>query len=525
MVVIRRTLRLHPVAALLLAGSPATATTGEQVFDVFEYRVLGNTVLETRAVERAVYPHLGERRRFEDVQAAAAALEQAYRDAGYSTVFVDVPEQDVGGGIVRLRVSEARIGQVRVTGARNFSSREIAASVPALAPGAVPNFPRVQQQLAVVNRRSPDLQVTPVLKTGAAPGTVDVELKAKDALPAHVAVEVNDRYTADTSRTRASLTAGYDAMFGRPHSLSLQFQTAPENPDDTRVLAATYVARDPGSGRALAFYAIDSDSDVATVGALSVLGKGQMFGTRYIIPLELAAERTSSLTLGLDYKDFDETVEIDAENTLVTPISYLSASLAFGQSRVAESWQFSGSIGPRFGWRGEANGENEFADKRYLARPNFFYLAGDAQYQHLLPGGYALALRTSGQYSTEPLVSNEQFSIGGFSTVRGYLESEQLGDYGIAGSVELLSPQLAARIHPAVQDARLYAFLDGGYAAIHDPLPDQEDAFDLASLGVGLRMTALETLALELGWGYPLLDGARTESGDDRLMFSVRYGL
>ncbi len=53
----------------------------ETQFDVFEYRVLGNTVLPTQAVERAVYPHLGEKRTLKDVDAARVALEKAYRDA------------------------------------------------------------------------------------------------------------------------------------------------------------------------------------------------------------------------------------------------------------------------------------------------------------------------------------------------------------------------------------------------------------------------------------------------------------
>lgn len=508
-------LRAHAEAA------PAPTTT----FDIFEYRVLGNSTLPARDIERAVYPFLGEQRSFEQVQAAAAALEQAYRSAGYSTVFVDVPEQAVDAGVVRLRVTEARVGQRRVVGARSFSSREIAAAVPSLAPGEVPHFPSVQAQLATLNRIGPDLQVTPVLKSGAQPGTVDVDLKVKDELPLNLAVEVNDRYTADTTHTRASVTLGYDAMFGRPQSFSLQYQTAPEEPDEARVIAATYVARQPGSGRALAFYAVDSDSDVATVGALGVIGKGQIFGARYIVPLSMRVERSSSLTLGLDYKDFDETVLIDADDALVTPISYLTASLAYADSWSGSGWQAGGSISPRFGFRGVVNGDREFADKRYLARANFFYLAGDVNYRRTLPRDFGFALRGAWQLGIEPLVSNEQFAIGGMSSVRGYLEAEQLGDYGASGTLELLSPGLHGFLHENIDDARLLAFVDAGYAALHEPLPDQENEFELISAGVGLRLVAFDGLSLTLDWAYPLLDGGRTRSGDQRFVFAVRYSL
>jgi len=60
-------------------------------FAILEFRVLHNTVLGTRDIERAVYPHLGPNRKIDDVQAARVDLEKAYHDAGYSTVYVDIP--------------------------------------------------------------------------------------------------------------------------------------------------------------------------------------------------------------------------------------------------------------------------------------------------------------------------------------------------------------------------------------------------------------------------------------------------
>src|SRR5262245_8674753 len=71
-------------------------------FDIFEYQISGNTVLPTLAIEKAVYPFLGPGKSIDDVQKAREALEKAYQSAGYLTVFVDIPEQTVEGGIVRL---------------------------------------------------------------------------------------------------------------------------------------------------------------------------------------------------------------------------------------------------------------------------------------------------------------------------------------------------------------------------------------------------------------------------------------
>src|SRR5690606_40821982 len=49
-------------------------------------------------------------------------------------------------------------------------------------------------------------------------------------------------------------------------------------------------------------------------------------------------------------------------------------------------------------------------------------------------------LSVAGQVSGRPLISNEQFSIGGWDSVRGYYESQELGDDGVSGQFNLESP-------------------------------------------------------------------------------------
>src|SRR5262245_36074910 len=76
------------------AAAP-TADAAEERFDVWEYRVLGANALPAQSVEGALYSHLGPQKVIGDVETARKALEEAYRAAGYSTVFVDIPEQTV----------------------------------------------------------------------------------------------------------------------------------------------------------------------------------------------------------------------------------------------------------------------------------------------------------------------------------------------------------------------------------------------------------------------------------------------
>jgi hypothetical protein len=111
--------RVHAQTSQTAPSSKPNAATPDPSFDILEFVVEGNRVLEPLAIERAVYPFLGPRRLIRDADAARAALEKAYHQAGYLTVTVDVPEQQVENGIVRLAVTEGRVE--RHSSARAFT--------------------------------------------------------------------------------------------------------------------------------------------------------------------------------------------------------------------------------------------------------------------------------------------------------------------------------------------------------------------------------------------------------------------
>ena len=130
--------RVHAAAPAPAAAAPppeagAKTAAAENHFDVHEYRVLGNTVLSNRDIETVLYPLLGDHKTIADVEIARAALEKAYHDRGFGTVFVDIPEQEIADQIVRLKVTEGRLNEVRIAGARYYSERKILAAVPAAA--------------------------------------------------------------------------------------------------------------------------------------------------------------------------------------------------------------------------------------------------------------------------------------------------------------------------------------------------------------------------------------------------------
>lgn len=497
-------------------------------FDVMEFRVLGNTTMPATTIERTVYPFLGPGKRVADVESARVALERAYHDSGYGTVFVDIPEQQIDQGVVRLHVTEGRLDRVRITGARYFSNGKIRAALPAATRGDVPRLPDLQTQLASVNRATRDRSVVPVLKAGRAPGTVDLEFRVTDSLPLHGALDMNDRYSADTTRLRLNASLSYDNLFQRQHSLSLQYQTAPTERDEYQAIVGTYSFRLPSwSNTSFAVYAVDSKTSVATIsslgGPLSVLGNGNIYGLRAIHSLYETSKYSNTFVFGVDYKDFLENIQQPDTDGLLTPIRYMSWSASYSGAVRAERSVTAFNVGTNFGIRGLVNDSLEFEDKRFKGAANYFYLRAGGQHLHQLPLDLAAFGRIAGQFSATPLVSNEQLAMGGADTVRGYTESAVLGDYGFNATFELRSNSLAKLLRMPAGGTYFLLFYDAGVVAIVEPLPKQRYKSDLASAGAGLRISNWQGFSLALDWAHALADAGTVLAGDERLHFSFRY--
>lgn len=504
----------------LAAAQPAAPTPDQPTrFAVLEFVVVGNTVLAAETIERAVYPFMGEQRLIEDVQAARAALEKAYRDRGFGTVGVDIPEQRVDAGVVVLKVVEARVVRTRVTGSRYFSQGYILDKLTSAAEGGVPHLPTLQTQLAEVSR-TPDRRVTPVLRPGMEAGTTELDLVVEDRLPLHGSIELNNRASPNTSATRLQASLRYDNLLQRDHSAAFQLQLSPEAPREVQVFGASYTVPTGEAGRdSWLFSFTQSNSEVAAgVGSTTVFGKGRIWGLRRTLTLLLRDREYHLLTLGADLKDFDETIEASAGNGFTTPLRYLplSASYVAILEDAAGRWQW--GAGVALGIRGLASKEIQFADKRFGATGGYSILKFDAAREQGLPWwGMSARLRLDGQVTGQPLVANEQFVVGGVDSVRGYLESAAVGDSGLRGSLELRSPPLAGKHWPFVGALSAHGFVDGAATELRQPLPGQTSRYRLLSAGFGLRLAgkAFGSLAIDLGW--PLRTLGATHRGDLRL--------
>jgi len=94
---------------------PAQAPNGLSV-TTREFRFAGNTLLSDKQLRPTLQRFLNRSLDFSQLQAAAAAVAERYRAAGW-VVRCYLPAQDIQAGVVTLQIVEARFGSTRVEGA------------------------------------------------------------------------------------------------------------------------------------------------------------------------------------------------------------------------------------------------------------------------------------------------------------------------------------------------------------------------------------------------------------------------
>ena len=512
------------VAAATQSDAPVPArvpANGAGPLYIQEYRVEGAHLLKEAEIGEAVYPYLGPGRFEADIELARAALEKVYKDKGYQTVSVQIPQQSPGR-VILLQVTEAKVGRLRVHGSRYFSLAEIRRRAPSLAEGQVPNFNGITRDIVALNQW-PDRRITPTLKPGVEPGTVDIDLNVKDSLPLHGSVELNNRYSPDTTQLRLNGSVSYGNLWQLGHTAGLSFQISPENSSDVKVLSAYYQARFRDlDWLSLMVLGTKQDSNVSTLGGAAVAGRGQILGLRANISLPPGKDFYQSVSLGIDYKHFDQNVFIGFGTAPITaPITYYPLSANYNATWVNKGSLTEFNAGLYFHLRGLGSSPQEFENSRFKADGSFLYLRGDLSHTHDLPAGFQVFGKVQGQVSSQPLVSSEQLSGGGLGTARGYLEGEVPGDSAGFGSIELRSPSLLGWLGKKDDEWRIYAFADAGRLTVQNPLPEQVSSFDLASIGVGSRLRLFDHLNGSIDAGLPLIGQSHTQTHDLLLTFRV----
>ena len=140
----------------------------------------------------------------------------------------------------------------------------------------------------------------------------------------------------------------------------------------------------------------------------------------------------------------------------------------------------------------------------------------------LIHTNWILSLHGEGQWASEPLISNEQYGLGGVNSVRGYQEGDVLGDTGWWVGVEQKTPPqvvgLVYRNHRLT--VRGSVFMEYGEVYLLDPHGRQASTA-LWGTGFGGVASIGANWEARLLFSWPLLTAGTAEAGQPRFNFSL----
>ena len=474
--------------------TPPAADHSGPVVRVNAFRFEGQSLLSPQSLQAALQGFTGQDLSLTQLQEAAWVIVQTYREAGWLAHAL-VPQQEIEGGVVTLRVIEAQLGQVRIDWPDGQLPRQrIQAMADAhLQAGQPLNLQRVDRLLLLLDDM-PGVVASASFAEGAQPGSTDVliTLGQDKAIDANITADNFGAISTGAKRLSASLAVNNGAGLGD----ALQLQAVAT--DGSRYGRVAYMLPLGLQGVRAGVHASDMRYHlVGSFSALQASGSAQSWGADLSAPIIRRPERNLSAQLSSDHKRFDN--QALSNNTATEPTTVSHYQLDVLRAGFTGNWldqQFSpaqntASLQSSWG-KVDLNGSpNAGADANAANTAGHFHkLNANYNREQSLTGQTSAYLQAGAQRANRNLDSSERPYLGGASGVRAYPSNEAGGTSGATATVGFK--------HRVNEAFTLNAFADWGRIHVYKN--------NLNAAGTELSTNNIQTLqgaGLSLNWRSP----------------------
>lgn len=495
---------------------------GDATFYVANIQIVGSTVFEPADWADLVEPYRNRQVSFNDLLQLRSEITQRYVDAGYLTSGALIPPQTVVDDTIVIQVIEGELEDIIVNGTRRLDTAYIRSRV-----GLVAQPPlNVDELLAGLQRLQLDPLIDTVsadLQAGVRPGTSLLVIDVVEADSFAVNTGLANSRSPNIGGTQVTLGVEEGNLFGIGDRITLNYKhtegsdgvdfsyTLPVSPNnDTLRLAAGY-----SDSRVInsAFSVLDISSDSA------------YYELGYRHPLVETPTQAAALGLTLSHQSSQTRLGLDdigpfplspgADENGRTRIS----ALRFSQEWTQRSQRHVLALRSQFNLGLDlldATINDDAPDSR------FFSWRGQGQWvKQLGKPGRLFFLRGDLQIAADDLLSQEEFSLGGGQSIRGYRQDALRRDSGALLSAELRWP--IARVPEWDGLLQITPFIDMGTVWNHNGNNPGTDT--LVGTGFGLLWQQGDKLSARVDWGIPLVDLDTDDSGlqDSGIHFSIQY--
>ena len=477
----------------------------EVSFLLKEVTVTGVTLFSQQEIFALYSPYLNTTVNFAVIQGIAKNIEAKYAAAGFLTTTAYIPEQDISGGKVEIRVIEGRMGDIKIEGNKYFSSALIKKYIHVMKNDPL-NIKTLQTDLLRLNK-SPDLEVRSVLEAGATPGTSDIVMKVKDKFPNHLGFGSDNQGTRLTGKYRGSVFLFSSNLTGNFDSLYINSLFSYLSLGESLSYTVPVGTRGASFGLDLVYFSMVIGKDYKP---LDISGISEICVPHFSWELLLSEDTQAYANTGIEIKSVTKRISgiRSADDQLRLPY------FGFTFTR-SDAWKGGGQtyFTPNFSFGTEhflgASSQGHTSASRSGTGGFFFKYEQGLNRIQRTPFDSYVRIRTQFQAASHSLPSSEQLQLGGLDSVRGYPEGDYSADNGVFTNLDWVMPMYLIPKSWSWSGSKVnlrhlvepVLFFDTGVGSLkHVGASEVKDKF-LAGLGAGFRFN--------LGKAYLRLDFAK----------------
>jgi len=466
----------------------------------------GNHTYDSATLLGLIASEVGKPMTLEQIRETAARIADYYHRNGYPLVKVVVPQQTFGNDRpVKLAVFEGLLGDIDVRGNQRYSSNRVRAALDAAGTKASEpiKLHEVERALTKLNRQS-GITTSATLRPGSDQGHTNLLVDVKEAPRVTGSIEVNNYGSKDTGEYRLLPRLKLQNLSGRGDELNLiGMQSLGDG--DAWFGYTNYTTPLNAYGTSVEFYG--STGNVSVGRDFKVL---EIEGDSTSLGMGLHQDQVLSARNVLTYSAWLESTDLKQSMLDTIVVHDKVRKVRFGvaldhsdlSGRTLASMDLHQGLGKMLG--GMENDSVESSRSYAGADNQFTKVTFDLmRIQRVTPRLLAIP-RLYGQYALDPLVSSEQFAVGGVNSVKGHAPSVYSGDNGFTASLEGRYDLFAAD-----QRYQLIGSVSHGRTYIKKAFLDQDDEQDISGVSLGVFANPIKPVQLRLDWGVPL--GAKTE--------------
>lgn len=411
------------------------------------------------------------------------------RQSDFPLVDIAIPEQNIREGTLRLVVTLGKLRSFKATGNYWFSESMLQNRL-GIIKGDIIRLSELERSIAWANNTNPFRQVKIHLDPVPNTGDYDVIVGVEERVPLRFVAGYDNTGNDILGVDRYSAALTYGNMFGRDHQMTYQFITTRE-PKIFKAHSMVYQA--PLSWRHIV-QASASVVNVATTfldGYFSQKGKSVSADFKYIVPFKRTRWQ-GELSANAGFRQTDNNLEFSGTPVIGAITDSFTATLSAAAIRddARGKWIVNASITGSPGKLNSRSGSRIYQENRLGSNPVFAHGNLLLQRSTLLANNLVSNIRLIGQLASGNLLSNEQFSVGGATTVRGYKDRIISGDHGYMATHELQSRLggISLGKHLPKLETGGVLFYDYGRTIYKVPSGTQLKSAYLSSCGVGLRV-------------------------------------